>query len=153
MRRITLYIQDNLDKKTIFDLILAGDIPSHRVYEDEQVYAFLDINPIAPGHTLVIPKERAAYVHEMSDEAAAAVGRALPRVARAVMSATGAEHYNILQNNGAPAHQAVFHVHFHVIPKLGPDTGLGIRWPAGELAPEAAAELLAKMHASLEGEA
>ena len=138
--------------QTVFDLILAGTIPSHRVYEDDHVYSFLDINPIAVGHTLVIPKERFAYVHEMSDEAAAAIGRVLPRIARAVMHASGAEHYNILQNNGAPAHQAVFHVHFHVIPKLSPETGLGIEWPAGELDHDAAAGLLEKMHASLERE-
>lgn len=136
---------------TIFDKILSGEIPSHRVYEDEHVYAFLDINPIAPGHTLVIPREARANLHELSDEASAAIGRALPRICRAVLKATGAEHYNILQNNGAPAHQAVLHVHFHVIPKFE-DSGLGIRWPAGSLPDEAAQGLLEKMHASLSAE-
>jgi histidine triad (HIT) family protein len=133
---------------TIFDKILAGEIPSHTVYEDEQVYSFLDIGPVARGHTLVIPRERAVYLHELSDDAAAAIGRVLPRIARAVMHATGAENYNILQNNGAPAHQAVPHVHFHVIPKLG-DSGLGVGWPAGSLEDDDAAALLAKMRESL----
>ena len=64
------------------------------------------------------------------------------------MAATGAEHYNVLQNNGAPAHQAVFHVHFHIIPRLG-DTGLGLGWKSGSLDADLAAQLVARMHASL----
>jgi histidine triad (HIT) family protein len=118
------------------------------VYEDERVYAFLDIHPLSPGHTLVIPRERRAFLHELSDESAAALGRALPRICRAVLQATGAQHYNVLQNNGAPAHQAVFHVHFHVIPRIG-DQGLGIGWPARKLDPAQARELLARLHAAL----
>ena len=133
---------------TVFDRILSGEIPSHRVYEDAHVYAFLDINPLSPGHTLVIPKERRAFLHELSEESAAALGRALPRICRAVLKATGAQHYNVLQNNGAPAHQAVFHVHFHVIPRLG-EQGLGIGWPARKLDASEARELLARMHAAL----
>jgi histidine triad (HIT) family protein len=133
---------------TLFDRILGGEIPCHRVYEDEHVLAFLDIAPLAPGHTLVIPKERRAQLHELSDEAAAALGRALPRIARAVRDATGAQAYNVLQNNGAAAHQAVMHVHFHVIPRQG-EKGLGIGWRPGELGAEQAGELLAAMRASL----
>jgi len=117
---------------TIFDRILDGEIPCHRVYEDDHVLAFLDVGPLSKGHTLVIPKERKAFLHELSDEAGAALGRALPRVARAVRRATGCEDYNVLQNNGAPAHQAVFHVHFHIIPRVGAD-GLGVGWNAGQL--------------------
>lgn len=135
-------------EKTIFDRILAGEIPCHRVYEDEHVLAFLDLNPLTRGHTLVIPKERAAYLHELSDEAAAAIGRVLPRLARAVMKAAGTDQYNVLQNNGSAAHQAVFHVHFHIIPHIG-DEGLGIGWRPGSLSSEQADELLAEMHASL----
>src|SRR5262245_4291564 len=118
--------------QTIFDKILAGEIPCHRVYEDEHVLAFLDIGPLSEGHTLVIPKERKAYLHELSEESAAALGRVLPRLCRAVMKATGATDYNVLQNNGPAAHQVVMHVHFHIIPKRG-DKGLGILWPAGRL--------------------
>lgn len=136
---------------TIFDKILAGDVPCHRVYEDEHVLAFLDVNPLSDGHTLVIPKERAAQLHELSQDAAAAVGRVLPRIARAVLAATGASAYNVLQNNGAAAHQAVFHVHFHVIPKIG-DRGLGIGWRPGDLSDERARELLDEMHAALDAE-
>jgi len=117
---------------TIFSKIIAGDIPCHRVYEDDEVLAFLDVNPLSPGHTLVIPKEPAATLDAMSDDAAAAVGRVLPRIARAVLAATGATEFNVLQNNGAGAHQAVFHVHFHIIPKAD-GKGLGVGWSPGAL--------------------
>ncbi|MAB82445.1 MAG: diadenosine tetraphosphate hydrolase [Phycisphaerae bacterium] len=118
---------------TIFDAILAGDIPCHRVYEDDHVLAFLDIAPLSRGHVLVIPKERARFMHELSEASAAALGTALPKLCRAVMAATGCEHYNLLQNNGAPAHQAVLHVHVHIIPKFEDGSGLGIGWKSGEL--------------------
>ena len=133
---------------TIFDKILAGEIPAYRVYEDEHVLAFLDIGPLSPGHTLIIPKERKAHLHQLSDEAAAALGRALPRICRAVLAATGATDYNVLQNNGAAAHQVVMHVHFHVIPKMG-QRGLGILWPAGKLTEVEAGALLDRMRAAL----
>lgn len=121
-----------MTEPTIFDRILDGEIPCHRVYEDEHVLAFLDVGPLSAGHTLVIPKERKAFLHELSDDSAAALGRVLPRIARAVMSATGASDYNVLQNNGKAAHQAVFHVHFHIIPRIG-EQGLGIQWGSGSL--------------------
>ncbi len=117
---------------TLFDKIIDGEIPCHRVYEDDQVLAFLDINPLSPGHTLVIPKERRAYLHELSDASGAALGRVLPRIARAVLAATGATAYNVLQNNGPTAHQAIFHVHFHIIPKVD-GRGLGVGWVPGRL--------------------
>lgn len=119
--------------QTIFTKILAGEIPCHRVYEDDRVLAFLDINPLSRGHLLVIPKEPAETLDQLSDDSAAAIGRVLPRLARAVMAATGARHYNLLQNNGAPAHQAVFHVHFHIIPKFDDGSGLEIEWRSGKL--------------------
>lgn len=133
---------------TVFDRILDGEIPCYRVYEDEHVLAFLDVGPLSEGHTLVIPKERVAHLHELSDESAAAIGRVLPRLCRAVMAVTGCRDYNVLQNNGAAAHQAVMHVHFHIIPKRG-DTGLGIRWPAGILDPHAGERLQARIREAL----
>lgn len=136
---------------TVFDHILSGRIPSHRVYEDDRVFAFLDIGPLSKGHTLVIPRERAAHLHELSDESAAALGRVLPRLCRAVMQATGAEAYNVLQNNGAAAHQEVQHVHFHIIPKHTMTDGLGIVWPAGKLEPMMGGELADKIRAALAG--
>ena len=133
---------------TIFSRIIAGEIPCHRVYEDEHVLAFLDIGPLSDGHLLVIPKEAKAQIHDLSDESAAAIGRVLPRLARAVMQATGATAYNILQNNGAMAHQAVMHVHFHIIPRIG-SAGLGVGWNAGKLDNAHAAELVARMKSAL----
>lgn len=137
-----------MSERTIFDRILDGEIPCHRVYEDEHVLAFLDIGPLSEGHTLVIPKERAAYLHELSEESAAALGRVLPRLCRAILHATGAGAYNVLQNNGASAHQAVMHVHFHIIPKSGAK-GLGIGWDAGKLSDERAEELKGAIRAAL----
>lgn len=133
---------------TIFAKILSGEIPCHRVYEDAHVLAFLDIGPVSDGHLLVIPKEAKAHLHELSDDSAAAIGRVLPRLARAVMAATGATAYNILQNNGAAAHQAVMHVHFHIIPKLG-SAGLGVGWNAGKLDGARAQALVASMQAAM----
>jgi histidine triad (HIT) family protein len=118
---------------TIFGKIIAGSIPCHKVYEDEQVLAFLDIAPLSRGHTLVVPKEPAATLDQLSDGAAAALGRVLPRICRAVIAVTGVTEYNVLENNGAGAHQAVAHVHFHIIPKPDAAAGLGVQWPAGKL--------------------
>jgi len=136
---------------TIFDKILSGEIPCHKLYEDDHVLAFLDIGPLSKGHALVIPKERKAFLHELSDESGAALGRVLPRITRAILKATGATAYNVLQNNGAVAHQAVFHVHFHIIPKLG-SAGLGIGWPAGNLDAATAESLKAAIRDALETE-
>ncbi|MEM9290280.1 MAG: HIT family protein [Acidobacteriota bacterium] len=138
---------------TIFDKILSGEIPSYKLYEDDQVLAFLDIGPLSEGHTLVIPKERKAHLHQLSDESSAAIGRVLPRLCRAVCRVTGATQYNILQNNGAHAHQAVFHVHFHIIPKREDGAGLGILWPAGALHSDTAERLQASVREALDAEA
>jgi len=118
---------------TIFTKIIAGEIPCFRVYEDEKVFAFLDINPLSRGHTLVLPKEPAETLDQLSEESAAALGRVLPRLSRAILHATGATAFNLLQNNGATAHQAVMHVHFHIIPKYADSSGLGLQWPARSL--------------------
>ncbi|MBK6516054.1 MAG: HIT family protein [Polyangiaceae bacterium] len=114
--------------ETIFSRILRGEIPCFKVYEDDKVLAFLDVGPLASGHTLLIPKEPAATLDALSDESSAALGRVLPRLCRAVKKATGCEAYNVLQNNGPLAHQAVFHVHFHIIPKPNGAEGLGVTW-------------------------
>lgn len=131
--------------ETIFSKILRGAIPCFKVYEDEQVLAFLDVGPLSQGHTLVVPKEPAETLDQLSDEASAAIGRVLPRLCRAVKAVTGAAAYNVLQNNGTAAHQAVHHVHFHIIPKPNAREGLGIEWPAGPLNRDAAADLAARI--------
>ena len=134
---------------TIFGKILRGEIPCHTVYEDDLVLAFLDVFPLSAGHTLIIPKEPAATIDQLSDESAAAIGRVLPRLARAVMRATGTDAYNVLQNNGSAAHQVVMHVHFHIIPKPSGDAGLGIGWPSGKLDDAAGAALAKQIAAGL----
>lgn len=137
---------------TIFARILSGDLPCHKVYEDDLVLAFLDINPLSPGHTLVIPKEPAETLDELSDEASAAIGRVLPRLCRAVQRASGCQAYNVLQNNGRLAHQAVFHVHFHIIPRTLDGRGLGVGWKPQRLTPEAGEALRAAIVDALDGE-
>ena len=119
--------------ETIFSKIIRGEIPCFKVYEDDRVVAFLDVGPLSRGHVLLIPKEAAIMLHDLSEQSATAIGRVLPKLCRAVVHATGATAYNVLQNNGALAHQAVMHVHFHIIPKYDEESGLGIDWPAKAL--------------------
>ena len=134
---------------TVFGKIVRGEIPCNKVYEDDRVLAFLDINPLAEGHVLVVPKEPAETMDRLSDESAAALGRVLPRLCRAVMAATGVREYNVLENNGSGAHQAIAHVHFHIIPKPSHREGLGIGWPARSLGHEAAAALARKIASAI----
>lgn len=112
---------------SIFSKIIRGEIPAHRVYEDDSVIAIMDINPLAEGHVLVVPKEPAETLADLSDDASAAVGRVLPRIVRAVQKVTGVSACNVLQNNGSEAGQEVMHVHFHVIPRTS-EHGLEKQW-------------------------
>jgi diadenosine tetraphosphate (Ap4A) HIT family hydrolase len=107
----------------IFCKIIKGTIPSHKLFENDLVFAFLDIGPLNKGHALVIPKHHAQFLHQIPDEASASL---LP-VAKKIALALGSENYNILQNNGRLAHQEVEHVHVHVIPKDS-NGGLVIEW-------------------------
>ena len=132
--------------ETIFSKIIAGQVPCQRVFESEHVLAFLDINPLAEGHTLVIPKRAVARLEELPADEAAELGRSLGEVARRVLRVTGAPGYNVLQNNGTAAGQEVAHVHFHIIPRH-PGDGLGYRWHPKPAAPEALAELARRMTA------
>lgn len=134
---------------TIFGKIVRGEIPCHKVYEDVRVLAFLDINPLSDGHTLVVPKEAAETLDKLSDESAAAIGRVLPRLCRAVVAATGVRDYNVLENNGSSAHQAIAHVHFHIIPKPNGRDGLGIGWPLKTLDPAVGAALAGRIRESV----
>jgi histidine triad (HIT) family protein len=135
--------------ETIFSKILRGEIPCHKVYEDDLVLAFLDIGPLAKGHVLVIPKEPAETLDKLSDDSAAAIGRVLPRLCRAVKSVTGIDQYNVLENNGPRAHQAVFHVHFHIIPKPNETEGLGVGWRPQKLDQAEGAALATKLREAL----
>lgn len=110
-------------KDCVFCKILAGEIPCSKVYEDALVLAFLDIAPINPGHTLVIPKEHHTSVTTLPPESAARVMAVATRVARAMMRAVKADGFNLLLSNGACAGQVVPHAHLHVIPRF-PDDGV-----------------------------
>lgn len=98
----------------IFCKIVEGDIPGQKVYEDKDVVAFLDAEPVSKGHTLVIPKEHVDDIH--GAEKMEYMWKPLVRVSNAVKDAFGAEGVNIAQNNGSKAGQEVFHLHFHVTP-------------------------------------
>src|SRR5215475_4900557 len=138
-------MRDAVMADTVFGKIVRGEIPCHKIYEDQQVLAFLDINPLSAGHTLVVPKEPAETMDALSDESAAALGRVLPRLCRAVVAVTGVREYNVLENNGTGAHQAIPHVHFHIIPKPNAREGLGIGWPMGGFDHKAGAALAARI--------
>ncbi|MDY0013050.1 MAG: HIT family protein [Rhodocyclaceae bacterium] len=105
------------DNNNIFARILRGELPCVRLYEDEATLAFMDIMPQAEGHTLVLPKEPAETLLELSPEAASAAIRTTQHLARAVQAAVGAEGVFIGQFNGAASGQTVPHVHFHIIPR------------------------------------
>jgi len=115
----------------IFCGIVAGDIPSRTVYEDDDVLAFLDANPLAPGHTLVIPKEHHETLGDLPEEPGAAVFAALHDLAPVVEDAVDADASNVAFNNGEAAGQEVPHVHGHVIPRFEGDGGRPIHAIAG----------------------
>lgn len=101
----------------LFCKIIAGEIPSHKVFEDEKTYAFLNINPVSKGHTLVIPKTHAADLNAGSVEDAQAVIATIHKLAPKIMKALGATGYNLGVNHGKDAGQLVFHTHFHLMPR------------------------------------
>lgn len=134
---------------SVFTRIIRGELPSAKVYEDAAVFAFLDINPLAEGHTLVVPKRPAERLEDLPAEDAAALARVLGRIGGRVARAVGAPGYNVLLNNGPVAGQLVPHVHFHVIPRREGD-GLGYRWDARPAAPAALNALAERIRGALE---
>src|SRR5215467_6540213 len=107
------------DKNNVFAKILRGDIPSTKIYEDDKTLAFMDVMPQADGHALVIPKEAAENVFDLSPSGASALMATTQRIAKAVKKGLNVPGIMIAQLNGAPAGQSVFHVHFHIIPRQG----------------------------------
>lgn len=105
------------DRNNVFAKILRGEIPSVKVYEDGETFAFMDIMPAAEGHTLVIPKEAAANIFDLSPEAAAALIRTTQKIAKAVSKALSCPGVMLMQLNGEAAGQSVFHAHFHILPR------------------------------------
>ena len=133
-------LEHPVDPNCVFCKIVAGERPAMKVFEDDVVLAFLDINPLMAGHTLVVPKAHYATVMEAPPEALAAIGSRIPAITRAVLAATDTQACHILTNNGPEAMQSVFHLHFHILPRKAGDT-FRIPWNAGKLDKDAAATL------------
>lgn len=114
------------DPQCVFCKIIRGEIPSARVLETPDAVAFLDVNPLNPGHTLLVSREHHPRLTELPDDLAARTASLLPRLCRAVQAATNAEGLNVVVNIGRVASQSVDHVHWHIIPRF---TGDPVHWP------------------------
>tara|TARA_B100000745_G_scaffold300607_1_gene255918 strand:+ start:8530 stop:8904 length:375 start_codon:yes stop_codon:yes gene_type:complete len=123
-----------------------GEIPSYKVYEDDEVFAFLDAKPINPGHTLVIPKEHHKDLYEIPDETLKKLSVAVKKVAMSIKKGINPDGINIGMNNETAAGQVVFHAHIHVIPRLKSDNLE--HWPGQELSKEESEEVLTKIKIS-----
>lgn len=133
---------------TIFDKIIRREIPADIIYEDGEMIAFLDINPVNPGHTLVVPKRFARNLLDADETILAAVMKTAQKVARAQRGSLGAEGVNIIINNEPSSGQLVFRLHLHVIPRFLND---GFRhWPGRPYAPGEADTIAAKLRSVLE---
>lgn len=131
----------------IFCEIIAGKISSYKVYEDDRVAAFLDILPISPGHTIVVPKNHAADMEDVTDVDFCAMAVAIKKIGKAIMDGLGVKGYSVFLDDKDAANQHVSHVHFHVVPRKEGD-GLG-RWPQGGYEEGEAEEVLKKLAAKL----
>jgi len=127
----------------IFCKIIAGEIPSYKVYEDEFTLAFLDINPVNPGHTLVIPKKHFANIDEVDEETLSLVIKTVKKVGESLKKNLAVPGYNVLENNDPASGQVVPHLHFHVVPRVL-DDGLGL-WPQKKYKVNEAEEILNKI--------
>src|SRR5690625_1355558 len=112
----------------IFCKIIDGEIPSAKVYEDEDVYAFLDISQVSKGHTLVIPKVHTKDIYDLSANIAGKLFERVPKIANAIKQTYKPIGLNILNNNEAPAGQSVFHIHLHLLPKYEENKGFSPHW-------------------------
>jgi len=131
----------------VFCRIIAGTIPSTRVYEDEHTLAFMDIGQVNPGHVLVAVKPHAGNICALDDALAGAVFRAGARVAKAVQAAFAPEGISIYQANGAAAGQTVLHFHIHVLPRWQGD-GMELTWPVKNPPRDKLEEYAAKIRAA-----
>jgi len=135
------------DPDNIFAKIIRGEIPCVKIYEDEHTFAFLDVMPQAEGHTLVVSKEPAQNIFELSPVGAATLIASVQKIAAAVKKALGAPGIMLVQLNGEAAGQSVFHIHFHIIPRTG---GIDLKFHAREMADPKAQEAIAvKIRAAL----
>lgn len=110
-----------MGKDCLFCKIIRGEIPSAKVYEDKHSFAFLDINPVNPGHTLFVPKKHFTNLYETPDETLKEITPTIKKLAVAVKKAVSADGINIGMNNDSAAGQLIFHAHFHIIPRHAED--------------------------------
>jgi histidine triad (HIT) family protein len=132
----------------VFCKIVAGQIPSTRVYEDEHTLAFMDIGHVNPGHTLVAVKKHAANVFELDEAQAQAIARAVVKISRALKKTFEPEGLSVYQANGKAAGQTVFHYHVHLLPRHAGD-GMELVWPVKNPPREKLEEYAAKIRGSL----
>jgi histidine triad (HIT) family protein len=135
-------------QECIFCKIASGEIPATKIYEDDVVVAFLDIGPISDGHTLVMPRQHVEQVHNSPPELLGQIWTRLGKIADAIASATGADGYNVLCNNGRAAGQVVDHLHFHIIPRRAGD-GVFAQWPSYKYTKGKADTIAAKIKSKL----
>ena len=128
----------------IFCKIANGEIPSATLYEDEDFRVILDLGPASKGHALILPKAHAANIYEISDDMAAKAMILAKKMATKMTEALKCDGFNIVQNNGEPAGQTVFHFHMHLIPRYEGDQ-VGITWNPGTLTDEVKNEILEKL--------
>ena len=128
----------------IFCKIANGEIPSATLYEDEDFRVILDLGPASKGHALILPKAHAANIYEISDDMAAKAMILAKKMATKMTEALKCDGCNIVQNNGDPAGQTVFHFHMHLIPRYEGDQ-VGITWKPGTLTDEVKNEILEKL--------
>lgn len=126
----------------LFCQIVAGDIPSYTVYEDDETYAFLDVNPVSAGHTLVIPKEHGETMTDLGEATVGRVFETVRTVAGTLDTALDSDGLNILQNNGDAAGQEIEHMHVHLIPRYVDGDGFSFDFDQGDLDETAAEDLL-----------
>ncbi len=112
----------------IFCKIIEGTIPSIKIYEDEYVYAFMDIMPVSKGHVLLIPKKHLENIYDFSEKEASQLFSVAPKIANALKEEFKPAGMNLLNNNGAPAGQSVFHFHLHFIPRYDETDGFQPTW-------------------------
>ncbi|MBI4050273.1 MAG: HIT family protein [Candidatus Doudnabacteria bacterium] len=128
-------------KECIFCKLIAGELPSFRVYEDQDFVAFLDIHPVATGHTLVVPKAHSHDIEDTAEEVFVELMKRVKKIGQAMAKALGVPGYNVGINNGRSAGQLVDHIHAHIIPRKGEGDGL-LPWPGREkVAEEELAEI------------
>lgn len=135
----------------IFCKIVKGEIPIAKVFEDENVLAFLDISQVSKGHTLIIPKIHKENIYQLSPETAQEIFKVVPKIATAIKDQFNPIGLNLLNNNGEHAGQSVFHFHLHLIPRYGKGDGFGAVWKshASDYSPEKLKEISNKIASSL----